>query len=313
MEENRQKAPLLQVQGLTVSFSRYAKGFRRVTLPGVRDLSFSLDEGELVAVVGASGSGKSLLAHRLLGILPHNAQVGGQVLYRDQPLDDRLAGKLRGHEIVLVPQNVSYLDPLMQVGEQVKGEKGDAQKASAALRRYGLGSEVEKMYPFQLSGGMARRVLIATAVQHTPKLVVADEPTPGLHPEAARRVLGHFKELAQAGAGVLLITHDLEAALEVADRVIVLYAGAAVEEAPAASFAAKELLQHPYTQALWQASPNHGFVPLPGTQPVGQLPAGCAFAPRCPKAGPECHEGAVAYEKRGAGYVRCLHPEGEQL
>ena len=95
-----------------------------------------------------------------------------------------------------------------------------------------------------------------------------------------------------------------------ADRVIVLYAGAAVEEAPAASFAAKELLQHPYTQALWQASPGHGFVPLPGTQPMGQLPEGCAFAPRCPKAGPECRKGAVAYEKRGAGHVRCLHPEG---
>ena len=115
MESNRQNAPLLQVQGLTVSFSRYAKGFRRVTLPGVRDLSFSLDEGELVAVVGASGSGKSLLAHRLLGILPKNAQVGGQVLYRGQALDDRLAEKLRGREIVLVPQNVSYLDPLMRV------------------------------------------------------------------------------------------------------------------------------------------------------------------------------------------------------
>ena len=128
MEENRQKAPLLQVQGLTVSFSRYAKGFRRVTLPGVRDLSFSLDEGELVAVVGASGSGKSLLAHRLLGILPHNAQVGGQVLYQGHPLDDKRAEKLRGHEIVLVPQNVSYLDPLMQVGEQVKGERATQRK-----------------------------------------------------------------------------------------------------------------------------------------------------------------------------------------
>ena len=148
MESKKQNAPLLQVQGLTVSFSRYAQGFRRVTLPGVRDLSFSLDEGELVAVVGASGSGKSLLAHRLLGILPHNAQVGGQVLYRGQPLDDRLAGKLRGHEIVLVPQNVSYLDPLMQVREQVKGEKGDAQRLRRRCGVTGLVLRWKKCIPF---------------------------------------------------------------------------------------------------------------------------------------------------------------------
>ena len=302
--------PLLEVEHLTVSFSRYAKGFRRITLPGVRYLSFTLNKGELLAVVGASGSGKSLLAHRLLGILPNNANAGGRVLYKGQPLTNALAEKLRGSQIMLVPQNVSSLDPLMQVERQVKGEakgkKADT-RARKALRRYGLGEPVEKMYPFQLSGGMARRVLIACAVQTQPELVVADEPTPGLHPEAVSRVLQHFKEIAQDGAGVLLITHDLEAALEVADRVIVLYAGAAVEEAPADCFAQEQLLQHPYTKALWRASPNHGFEPLAGTQPVGQIKThSCLFYSRCPQAVPECERTDIPYQKTERGYVRCI-------
>lgn len=307
-------APLLQVEHLTVSFLRYAKGLRRITLPGVRDLSFTLNKGELLAVVGASGSGKSLLAHRLLGMLPSNAQVGGQVLYKGQMLTDKAAAKLRGRQIMLVPQNVSCLDPLMQVRQQVQGpDRGQnaADRARQALRRYGLSEEVERMYPFQLSGGMARRVLIASAVRSQPELVVADEPTPGLHPKAAHRVLGHFKEIAQQGAGVLLITHDLEAALEVADRVIVLYAGAAVEESPALSFEKEELLQHPYTKALWRASPTKEFEPLAGVQPVGQISAhGCAFYNRCPQAAPECGTAEVPYQKTEQGYVRCIYRSG---
>ena len=249
----KQTPPLLQVRGLSVGFGRYGRGFRKSSLAGVRDLSFTLNGGELLAVVGASGSGKSLLAHRILGILPANAAVGGQVLYEGRPLNAALAKRLRGREIVLVPQNVSYLDPMMRVGPQVAGPhagREQKEKAARVLAGYGLGKEVQGKYPFELSGGMARRVLIATAVLGGPRLVVADEPTPGLHPAAAERVLGHFKEMAQNGAGVLLITHDLEAALKVADRVVVLYAGQAIEEAPAASFASEAALQHPYTLSL---------------------------------------------------------------
>lgn len=304
-----QHSPLLDVRQLSVTFARYERGFRQTSLSGVRDLSFTLEQGELLAVVGASGSGKSLLAHRLLGILPRNAAVGGQVLYEGKPLDRRLAARLRGREICLVPQNVSCLDPLMRVGPQVAGPKPtEARRRAAqkALAQYGLGVEVQKKYPFELSGGMARRVMIATAVLEAPRLVVADEPTPGLHPAAARRVLKHFKELAQGGAAVLLITHDLEAALEVADRVVVLYAGQAVEEAPSVSFASEKTLQHPYTRALWRASPRHGFQPLPGAQPVGALPAGCAFAPRCPLRTEECTF-PVVYREWGQGRVRCVH------
>ena len=305
----KQTPPLLQVRGLSVGFGRYGRGFRKSSLAGVRDLSFTLNGGELLAVVGASGSGKSLLAHRILGILPANAAVGGQVLYEGRPLDAALAKRLRGREIVLVPQNVSYLDPMMRVGPQVAGPhagREQKEKAARVLAGYGLGKEVQGKYPFELSGGMARRVLIATAVLGGPRLVVADEPTPGLHPAAAERGLGHFKEMAQNGAGVLLITHDLEAALKVADRVVVLYAGQAIEEAPAASFASEAALQHPYTRALWRASPAHGFEALPGTQPVGELPQGCAFAPRCPRCTDRCRrEEPELVEVEEGHFCRC--------
>ena len=127
--------------------------------------------------------------------------------------------------------------------------------------------------------------------------------------QAARRVLGHFREMAQGGAGVLLITHDLELALTIADRVAVFYAGETVEEANAADFEAGKL-RHPYTKALWNALPQNGFVPIPGAQPgPGEVGEGCPFAPRCPKGRPECM-GPVAYRELDGGLVRCLYPEG---
>ena len=215
---------LLEVKNLSISFTQYERGMRRTNLRTIRDLSVTVDPGEMVAVIGSSGSGKSLLAHAVMGILPYNASFTGEIFFRGERLTARRQRELRGREMVLVPQSVSYLDPLMKVGEQVrKGRRDPAsrEKSRRVLESYGLGAETEELYPFQLSGGMTRRVLISTAVMEEPKLVIADEPTPGLHLEAARRVLGHFREMAQGGAGVLLITHDLELALEVADRVAV--------------------------------------------------------------------------------------------
>ena len=117
--------------------------------------------------------------------------------------------------------------------------------------------DIRGKYPFQLSGGMTRRVLISTAVMEKPKLVIADEPTPGLHLEAATRVMGHFREMADDGAGVMLITHDLELALLTADRVIVLYGGRVVEETDAAAFQDERNLKHPYTKALFRSMPKN--------------------------------------------------------
>ena len=299
-------SPLLSVEHLSISFIQYDRGTSRRILPAIRDLDLTIDRGQVAAVVGSSGSGKSLLAHGILGILPYNAHMEGSITYDGAPLTPKRAAALRGREIVLVPQSVGYLDPLMKVGPQVGRDK---KAVRAVLDRYGLGPETEGLYPFQLSGGMARRVLISTAVAASPALVIADEPTPGLDARAAGRILGHFRELADAGAGVLLITHDLELALTIADKVAVFYAGETVEEAPAGDFDRLEDLRHPYTRALWRALPQHGFHPIPGTQPYpGALPEGCPFAPRCPKRTAECG-GEVPYRPLDGGFVRCLHPE----
>lgn len=250
---------ILKVEHLSVSFTQYGQGFKRRIIHAMQDLNMKIGEGEIVAVVGSSGSGKSLLAHAIMGILPYNASMEGTMEFEGALLTMERVKKLRGHEMVLVPQSVSYLDPLMKVGAQItKGSRSPSilEKCQRVLAGYGLGKEVMDRYPFQLSGGMTRRVLISTAVMETPKLVIADEPTPGLHMEAARRVMGHFRELAEAGAGVLLITHDLELALMTADRVVVLYAGQTIEEAEAAAFSDEENLRHPYTKALCRSMPG---------------------------------------------------------
>ena len=305
--------PILQVEHLSISFTQYHRGLRQKTLPVIRDLSLSLFPGQVAAVVGSSGSGKSLLAHGILGLLPYNSRMEGTVLYLGEPLTQRRAEALRGREIVLVPQGATYLDPLMKVGPQVRKGRRDQKSRDACrnvLARYGLGPETEDLYPFELSGGMARRVFMASAVLEQPRLIVADEPTPGLDARAAGRILGHLRELAEEGAAVLFITHDLELALTIANRVLVLYAGETVEEADAADFAAGRL-RHPFTKALWNAMPENGFVPISGTQPYpGELSQGCQFAPRCPRCRPECRAGTLPTVPLWGGAVRCRFPEG---
>ena len=254
--------PILSVENLSVSFQRYGRGLSRVELRTVRDLSLRVEPGQLAAVVGESGSGKSLLAHAILHILPRNAQVSGTIRYDGLLLTSRRAEELRGREIALIPQGITCLDPMMKVGPQVRRGRNDPEtraRCRQVLARFGLGPEVEDLYPFELSGGMARRVLIACAVMEQPRLIVADEPTPGLDPPAARRVLDRFRELAGQGAGVLLITHDLELAITAASRLVVLNQGRTVEELPAARFQTGEGLAHPYTRALWRAMPRNGF------------------------------------------------------
>lgn len=285
-----EREELLRIKHLSVTFTQYDGWFSRKTLPVIRDLSLSVSRGEMVAVVGSSGSGKSLLAHAVMGVLPYNGKCGGDIYYKGEQLTSKRIKKLRGHEIVLVPQSVSYLDPLMKVGEQVAGgkERISLEKSRKALARYGLDKEVDHMYPFELSGGMARRVLIGTAVVEQPQLVIADQ-----------------------GAGVLLITHDLELALKTADKIVVFYAGTAVEEADTVDFNREAALRHPYTRALFRAMPEHGFAPEPGIQPyVRDLPEGCPYGPRCPKYKTECSK-EVSYVPYQGGLVRCICPGDE--
>ncbi len=305
-----EKNLILDIRHLCISFSQYEKGFKKINLPVIKDLRLKIHEGELVAVVGSSGSGKSLLASGILGVLPYNATMGGEIKYMGEDLTDKRIKELRGKEIVLVPQSVAYLDPLMRVGKQITNGKSDDVSTSNminTLKEYGLKEETKDLYPFELSGGMARRILISTAVTQSPKLVIADEPTPGLDAKVARRVLGHFRSIADDGAGVLLITHDLELALEVADRIVVFYAGSTIEDAPISDFSSEDTLRHPYTQALWRAMPQNGFSFINGVQPyVKDMPTGCSFSPRCNLCSDDCLEGKIPYVKVRDGFVRCI-------
>lgn len=310
MEETimKERQVILSVEHMMVSFSQYQKGWRQRELPVIRDLNIKVREGEVVAVAGSSGSGKSLLAHGVMGLLPSNASCEGTISFEGEVLTQKRIEHIRGRKMVLVPQSVSYLDPLMKVGDQVKmgrKDKDTAGRCREALGRYGLDEDTENLYPFELSGGMTRRILISTAVMERPRLVIADEPTPGLHIDAARRVLSHFREIADEGAGVLLITHDLELALEVADRIVVFYAGTNVEEALAEDFEDEKRLRHPYTRALYRAMPCHGFEGAPGAQPyVTELPKGCPYGPRCPYRDEGCLQ-AIPYRSFQNGMVKC--------
>ncbi len=303
---------ILQIKNLSVAFTQYEQGLRQMELNVIQNLHVSVREGELVAVVGSSGSGKSLLAHAILGILPYNCQAEGNIWFEDELLSSERIAALRGRKIELVPQSVTYLDPLEKVGRQVRRERNQEsvrKKQEALFDFYKLPLSTGELYPFELSGGMARRVLLTTAMMENPRLLIADEPTPGLHLEAAKKALRHFRTFADQGNGVLLITHDLELALEVADRIAVFYAGTTVEEAPVADFQSVDTLRHPYTKALWRALPQHGFHPFPGNQPYAKdMPQGCPFGPRCPQLTPEC-EGPIPEQTIRFGTVRCIHAE----
>lgn len=305
-------APVLEVNDLSVSFIQYQAGLRQRMLKVISDLNVSIHGGEILAVVGSSGSGKSLLAHAILGILPKNAFVSGSLLYQGQLLSPQRQKKLRGREIALIPQSVNYLDPLMRVGAQVRtavrsGNPTEEQRK--AFQRYGLDQKVENLFPFQLSGGMARRVLVSTAVVSGAKLIIADEPTPGLHPEVVAEALNHLRRLADEGCAVMLITHDIGTALAVADKIAVFYAGTTVEVSPAADFTGRgEALRHPYTKALWRALPENEFTPIPGFQPSpNSLPAGCLFAPRCALKTSQCVTEKPQMRNLRGGRVRCHH------
>lgn len=308
---------MLEVQSLSVTFTMYEAGLRQRRVTVITDLDVTVRAGEVVAVVGASGSGKSLLAHAILGILPHNAELGGQIVFDGEPLTPARTEALRGRAMALIPQTVAALDPLMPVGEQVRlaALRGGlpapqaTEAMSSVFARYRLAPEVAARYPFQVSGGMARRVLVSTAVVGQARLLIADEPTPGLHPAVVAETLGHLRELADAGKAVLVITHDIEAALRIADTVAVFYAGTTVEQARASDFAgAGEALRHPYTRALWRALPQHDFIPLSGAQPSPDaLPPGCLFAERCPLVTAACQAARPTTRELRGGLVRCIH------
>ncbi len=259
---------MLDVKNLSISFHRYGKWLSRKTLNPIRSLNLSLKKGQVMAVVGESGAGKSLLAHAVLGLLPKNAVVKGSIMFNQEPLTLERSRMLRGKQIALIPQSISFLNPLWSVGGQVcragvlSGMPKKQAKAStqAAFSRYGLAPEVTGMLPFQISGGMARRVLTASAVVGDARLIIADEPTTGLDESNIIRSLNYLKHLAENGKAILLITHDIAAALRIADTIAVFKDGVTVEVADASNFTKAQNLIHPFSKQLFEALPQHAFI-----------------------------------------------------
>lgn len=307
---------LLEIKNLSISFTQYFQGLEQRELNVISDLTMDVYEHEILAVLGASGSGKSLLAHAILGILPENANVGGTIKYRQKKLTPQLQQQLRGKNISLIPQSVNYLNPLMKIKEQAIGYIGDENKREEKIKKqrelfekYGLSKNVDDMYPFQLSGGMARKVLISTALLNNPDTIIADEPTPGLDEESVKETIKDLTDLKDRGVGILLITHDINTAIETSDRIAILYLGYVIEITKTENFATGKNLLHPYTKALYHALPENDFKLTKGHQPsYTQIPEGCPYHENCLHKTGECIKTVPQLRQINDTMIRCHHP-----
>lgn len=302
---------MLAVKDLRVRFTRYRGLLRRQDMTVLDGVDVDARPGELVAMIGQSGAGKSLFAHAVLGILPANASVEGRMSFAGEPLDLARQRRLRGRRIALVPQAVTWLDPTATAGRQVgwgaraAGRPHGPAAIAGELARFDLAAATARLFPHQLSGGMARRVLTAIATVSQAELLIADEPTTGLDPDACRVALTLLRRLADEGCMVVVITHDLSAVLPFADRVAILHGGRTVEIADARTFRDGQPI-HPYSRALRSALPEHGFSAPAQTQASGVAGDGCRHRGECDRASGTC---AIPPEwtERGRGRVRCHH------
>ena len=280
---------ILEIKHLTISFDGKK---------AVDDLSLELNQSEIVALVGESGCGKSLTAFSILGITPPGSSLNGEILYNGQDLlklDDESKRKIRGNKISLIPQDpLSALNPVFTVGEQVsevlevhkKISYAEAIKISkAAFESVNIPNPEQRLkdYPYQFSGGMKQRVLIAMALVNEPDVLIADEPTTALDVTIQLQILEIMKDLKRKGKSILLITHDLSVVSEICDRFYVMYLGKIVEAA-----STKEIFtnpNHPYTIGLLNSLPDENkkiLSPIKGQPPsIDSIPSGCAFHPRC--------------------------------
>ena len=314
-------APVLEVSGLTTVFHT-----RTGIVRPVQDVSFDVEAGETLAIVGESGCGKTMTALSLMRLVPTppgeithgTVKVDGCDLLA---LDDASMRRMRGSQIAMIFQEpMTALNPLLTVGRQIvemvslhEGVSGRTARARAVemLRRVRIPAPERRAreYPHQMSGGMRQRAMIAMALACRPKVLIADEPTTALDVTIQAQVLDLIDDLRrQLGTAVVLITHDLGVVAEVADRMIVMYAGRKVEEGTTKSLFADPC--HPYLQGLLASVPRVGLGSvqrlreIPGVvPPLNNLPKGCAFAPRCSAAMPKCRDMMPPLEAKRPGHA----------
>jgi len=327
-------APVLDVRGLSVTFTTESG-----TVSAVDNVDLTLAPGEIVGIVGESGCGKSVTAMSLAGLLPRSARISGSVRLQGTELigaPESVLRAVRGQSIAYIFQEpMSSLNPVLtvgrQVGEVLQVHEGLSRKQARAravelLTLVGIPSPLQRVdnYPHQLSGGMRQRVMIAMAVACGPTVLVADEPTTALDVTVQAGILDVLRELRdRLGTSILFITHDLGVIADVADRVVVMYAGRVVERAPVDELFAHP--QHHYTAGLLVATPTPGrhagtdrLQEIPGLVPVlSTQPDACTFAERCSAADAQCLGSAPALSSdhdvaalRPDHLVACWHPCG---
>jgi oligopeptide/dipeptide ABC transporter ATP-binding protein len=318
---------LLELRDLRVAFDQ---GGRRVV--AVDGLTYTVAAGKTLALIGESGSGKTVSSRAVVGLLPPSAKSSGSIRFEGQELlglSERQIRRHRGASVAMVFQDPARsLNPTMRVGAQVTEairahQRGD--RAAARVRAIELLTLVRLPaaehrfveYPHQLSGGMRQRVAIAIALAANPKLLIADEATTALDVTTQAQIMELLRDLQrQFGMALVMISHDLGLAASFADEVVVMYAGRAVEQAPTRELFAN--VRMPYTKALLEAIPRverppHSALPVvPGRPPdLAALPPGCPFAPRCPNVADLCRESAPPFAEGEPGHRwACWHPCG---
>ena len=320
---------LLEVKHLHTCFET-----KKGIVKAVNDVSFSLEQGKTLGIVGESGSGKSVSAMSLIRLLDGNGRIaGGEIFFDGRRILDCSAREMhtiRGNEIsVIFQEPMTSLNPVFTVEKQIgevfivhqgMGKKEAYEKAVQMLSQVKIPNpeRVAKQYPFQLSGGMRQRVMIAMALACKPKLLIADEPTTALDVTIQAQILKLMNELKEeTGTSILFITHDLGVIREMADEVAVMYCGQIVEMADAETIFTDGLYSHPYTEGLMLSIPRldtpkgkkletiQGSVPNPL-----YLPEGCKFAPRCKYCTEKCQmEEPELAEVRQGHFVRCFFSE----
>jgi peptide/nickel transport system ATP-binding protein len=304
MADGTERAPLLSVRDLTVTFAAHG-----ATAHAVRGVDFDLAAGETLGIVGESGSGKSVTALAIMGLLASNATISGSIKLNGRELvgmDRRGLRRIRGKEVGMVFQDpLTSLNPVIPIGKQLAEalrihnpglSRRDARERSIELlMMVSIPDPLRRLanYPFELSGGMRQRVMIAMAMANEPSLVIADEPTTALDVTIQAQVLEVLQALQrQHHIGVILITHDLGVVAGLVQRLLVMYAGRIVESGSVDPVF--DVPGHPYTRGLLAClprldRPRFELVPIKGAPPsAARIPGGCAFHPRCPHATERC-------------------------